>query len=378
MKINYHQLSILVFMSFIGLKFLALPGWMYVESGNMSWLVALVLMIVDGLFALLILDLLKKSGNKNIYEFMKEILGTVVAKIILLLFVAKLLIVIAILGKSLEFFIIENLYEDINWFAVGVPVMLLSGYMIYKGIRNIARVMEMFWVIVICACLYIAFKSFSGVDPLVYLPMFKDGAKPLFESAFVHINWFGSSVFMFMLFGSVSLEKNKKTNIAWFILGAILLVQLLMFVFYGLFDETSPLHQFCLSDISQFTMDRSSVAELSWLVVSIWIVAQLTIFAMYGYSCVRAIMLLFNIKNPAFGILFIYSYVLFWGIITQIQLKPERFLYMPYASVITITCQYVVPILLSVAYFFHEKQKNKKDNKSKSNKNSKDVLVGET
>ena len=47
-------------MSFISLKLLALPSLLYVDSGNMSWLVALVLMIVDALYVFLILDLMKK------------------------------------------------------------------------------------------------------------------------------------------------------------------------------------------------------------------------------------------------------------------------------------------------------------------------------
>ena len=85
MKINYRQLSIIVFMSFIALKFLALPSLLYKDSGNMSFLVALVLMLVDGIYVFVILGLMKKSGNRNIYEFMVDCLGKVLAKIILIL-----------------------------------------------------------------------------------------------------------------------------------------------------------------------------------------------------------------------------------------------------------------------------------------------------
>ena len=56
MKINYRQLSIMVFMSFIALKFLALPSLLYVESKNMSMLVALALMLIDGIYVFVLLD----------------------------------------------------------------------------------------------------------------------------------------------------------------------------------------------------------------------------------------------------------------------------------------------------------------------------------
>ena len=69
MKINFRQLSVMLFMSFICLKFLVLPSALYLESGNMSWLVALVLMIIDFLYTFLILHLMKQNQNKNILEF---------------------------------------------------------------------------------------------------------------------------------------------------------------------------------------------------------------------------------------------------------------------------------------------------------------------
>ena len=54
MKINYRQLSIMVFMSFIALKLLALPSLLYKIADNMSWFVNLMLMIIDAIYAFII------------------------------------------------------------------------------------------------------------------------------------------------------------------------------------------------------------------------------------------------------------------------------------------------------------------------------------
>ena len=72
MKINYRQMCIMLFLSFIALKFLVLPSVLYINSANASWFVVLVLMIIDGIYALLLINLMKKNQNKNINEFMKE------------------------------------------------------------------------------------------------------------------------------------------------------------------------------------------------------------------------------------------------------------------------------------------------------------------
>ena len=95
MKINYKQLSVLVFMSFISLKLLALPSLLYVDSENMSWLVALVLMIVDAIYVFLILDLMKKCDEKNILEFMNKCLGPVLTRLFLLVYIIKYALVVA-------------------------------------------------------------------------------------------------------------------------------------------------------------------------------------------------------------------------------------------------------------------------------------------
>ena len=99
MKISYRQLSIVVFMSFISLKFLSLPSFLYLKSGNMSWLVALVLMILDAVYAIILIDLMKKCDCKNINELMQKTLGTFLTKIILALLLVKFALVVANISK---------------------------------------------------------------------------------------------------------------------------------------------------------------------------------------------------------------------------------------------------------------------------------------
>ncbi|MBR4998979.1 MAG: GerAB/ArcD/ProY family transporter, partial [Clostridia bacterium] len=297
MKINYHQLSIMLFMSFISLKFLVLPSALYLHSANMSWLVVLVLMVLDGIYAILTINLMKKNQNNNINEFMNETLGPVLTKIIFAILAIQFFLQMSNIAKGLEFFVIENFYNNYSWLLFSLPLVALTGFMIYKGIRNIARVQEMFYLSIIVGCIYVALKSLGDVDPLVYLPMFKDGFIPLVNSGYQHMNWFGSFTFLIMLFGKVDFSSKKKNTSTFYIIFAILLVQLLYFVFYGLFDMTSPTHTFAISDISQFSSSKSFIDELSWLVVSLWVVIQSIQIALYGYCLVIALMYLFHIKS---------------------------------------------------------------------------------
>ena len=161
MKINYRQLSIVVFMSFIALKLLSLPSFLYIESKNSAWLVALVLMLVDALYTFLLINLMKKCNCGNINEFMEKTLGKPLTKLILCLLLIKFALTVANISKGLEFFVIENFYNDFSWSLFVFPLVILCGFMIYKGIRNISRVFEMFVWAILIGCIYIAVKSIT-------------------------------------------------------------------------------------------------------------------------------------------------------------------------------------------------------------------------
>lgn len=351
MKINYRQLSIMLFMSFIALKFLVLPSALYLHSGNMSWLVVLSIMILDGIYAIFTINLMRKNQNKNINELMNETLGPVLTKIFLALLAIKFFLQMANIVKGLEFFVVENFYNNFSWVLFSLPLVALTGFMMYKGLRNIARVQEMFYLSIIIGCIYIAFKSFGDVDAMVYLPMFKDGVAPLLISGYHHLNWFGSSTFLLVLFGKVDFSNGRKRTPILYIIFAILLVQLLYFVFYGLFDMTSPTHTFAISDISQFSTNKSFIDELSWLVVSLWVITQSIQIALYGYCLVITLMYLFHIKSKIVVISIVNLIIILLGYLGNNTINLEYIFFTNFSSIISIISQYVIPLILLLGQF---------------------------
>lgn len=353
MKISYRQMSILVMMSFIAVKLMALPGLLYEDAKNMGWVVLVALMLVDFVFALMLVSLMQKNQSKNFYEFLKDTVGIVFAKIVLAVLVVFYAVVLAIIGKGLELFIIQNFYEEFSWFYYGVPLMAVVGFMVYKGIRNISRMFEFFWLPILFACVYIAVKAFAGVEITAFLPMFEDGVQPVLSAGFKYVSWFGSSTFLLSLYGYVEFKDAKKRTLISFMLVAIGVTMLLYFVFYGLFGVTSPTHQFCISDVAQFNGSRSSVGELSWLVASLWIVAQIISFALYSFCMVQAFLHLFNIKSTVVGVLVLDAYIVFWGVWGTKTIKPEAIFYNPITSYLTIVVSYVLPLILVLANAIH-------------------------
>ena len=369
MKINYRQMCVMLFLSFIALKFLVLPSVLFIHSENSSWFVALVLMIVDGLYALLTISLMRKNQNKNISEFMTECFGSFFTKVFLIVLALKFFLNVANIVKGMEFFVVENFYNNYHWILFILPLIALTGFMMYKGLRNIARVQEMFWLAIVIGCVYIAFKSLSDIEPLVYLPIFKDGIMPLVDSGYTHLSWFGSSTFLLAIFGKVDFSTEKRNNAWIFIIFSILLVQLVYFIFYGLFESTSPTHTFAISDISQYSSSKSIIDELSWLVVSLWVVTQSIQIALYGYCLVKVLMYLFNIKSKLTMIMIVDAMIFLLSYIGAHTINLEKIFFTHFASITTIIAQYIIPLLLLLGNLVrsHKQKQGGKHEKIKIN-----------
>ncbi len=359
MKINYRQLSVLVFMSFVALKFLALPSLLYEISGNMSIFVALVLMIIDGIYVYILLGLMKKCNEKNILDFMRKCFGTIITKILLILLMFKYALVVANLAKGLEFFVVENLYKEFDWLVFVLPLIALSAFMIYKGVRNIARVCELVCWFVFFGLIYVSLKAIKGVEPMSYLPLFKDGVVPLVKSGFTYLNWFGSGIFMVMLFGSVDFTTKKNGTMIRFLLYSLALVMLVYFIFYGLFEITSSTHNFCISAISEYNTGKSAIDELSWLIVALWIVAQAVQLALYGFCLSQTIKFTFEINNEVVPILVVVAFMLVWSFLGEQTIRLEEIFFSVPVSILNIITSYVIPILLWIGYGISKHKKKK-------------------
>jgi len=368
MKINYRQLSILVFMCFISLKLLALPSLLYVESGNMGWFVALVLMIIDGIYAFLIIDLIKKNQDKNIYEFLKNTVGTFFAKVILILYMVRFILMLSNISKGLEFFVVENFYTEFKWLLFIIPLIIVISFSVYKGIRNIARVSELMYIPIAVGVLYIALKSIAGVDALTFLPLFKEGAVPIFEASYRHMCWFGSSTFLIVFFGRVDFKQENKSKFFFYIIFAILIIQLMYFVFYGLYETTSPTHTYAISDVSQFISERSSIDAFSWLINAFWIVGQVLQIAIYGYCFCQCFKSIFNVKSQFLPVIVLSGVLFMWSYLGEKTVNLESIFFTDWLNIIMIITAYVIPLIIFLIFTFKNlKFKGAKNEKVKNN-----------
>ena len=84
MKMSHRQASIIIFYMLVAFKVLSLPSLMYQTCKNDGYLAVFIMMLVDAVLIWASLKILKQAKDKNIYDFIKEKTGCVIAKILVI------------------------------------------------------------------------------------------------------------------------------------------------------------------------------------------------------------------------------------------------------------------------------------------------------
>ncbi len=347
----------------VAFKVLSLPSLMYQTCKNDGYLAVLIMMIVDAILVWASIKIIKQAKGKNIYEFVKQYTGNIGAKILVIGLTLVPLIHLGIKTKGLEWFLVKNLYTKFEWFQFAIPIALITCYMVYKGARNIGRVSEFFvWVIVV-GVIIIIIKSFGAVDLTFFLPILSNGIKPIFKAIFDYLAWFGLGGELLLFCGCIDFKDEKKSRIFFYSVVAIILVQLVMWAFYGAYGVMAATHNFAISDISQISNANMALDELSWLVVTVWAVAQILHVAIYGYLFCRGLQIIFNIKNDSVATIILFVLLIIWIFWGEHTIALEK-LFLHKSIVWTVIVgQYAIPIIIWALSFVKKKNKTELENK---------------
>lgn len=369
MKISGRQFSIITFFMLVAFKVLSLPGLLYQMTEQSGYLSVLMGMIIDFGMVWVAYRILKKSGNKNLYEFTQQYVGKIGAKIILIGLLIVPILHTALKAKGLEWFLIENLYTEFRWYQFALPMAMIMSYMAYKGLRNIGRVCEIFAWLIIIGVIVIVLKSLGVIDPTFFLPFLSKGVASVFKGVFKHLVWFGVGGELLLFAGEIDFSQFKKSTVIKYSIIAIVLVQLVFWCFYGAFGVTSPIHDLAISDISQASNANIALDELAWLIVSLWALAQILHLAIYGYVFCKCFNLIFNLKHQYVPSTLMFVLVVAWIYWGEHTIALDKYFTKPILSWIMLIFQYVVPLVLFGLSFINKKDKNNKE-EIKSNKKS--------
>jgi hypothetical protein len=101
-----------------------------------------------------------------------------------------------------------GLYSDAPWALYNIPLVLLAGFMAFKGLRSLGRVAELVVPVVLIAFAAALCFGAGRLDFGRLLPILPDGAAPIAHAVTNGVFWLGESLILLTAAGRVKRGKN--------------------------------------------------------------------------------------------------------------------------------------------------------------------------
>lgn len=162
-----------------------------VDAKKDAWLAILIGMVLGMIFYLIYFQLFKLY-SKVLTEYLQDILGKYLGG-----FLGVLYIVYFIYGGARDLrdvgdLLASSVYDQTPLFAINVLMMLAIAYVLYKGIIVLARISELYLLVIICLAIIgnvlILLSGLVEIENL--LPILENGWGPIFSTVYPNTSIF--------------------------------------------------------------------------------------------------------------------------------------------------------------------------------------------
>lgn len=263
-------------------------------------------LILNALYLFLFLHLNKKFKNVDFITCMRDVLGKPLTFLILLIVVAYFSLKTFLTLKETENFLNTTIYEELTSALFIIPCLFVVFYVVSKGVKNISRVTQILSIIIFFGISLSLLLALPNVWIDGILPLFVADANTFLTGFLKASMWFGNYSILFFLIGRVKVDNQTfKKSMLGLVLSSII-VFLLFYIFYSIFQSGSFVHYFAISDITSFTPLLSSLSKLDWFTVVFYSFADIVQLILQVYTIVILMQAIFRKKFGfwAYSVLF--------------------------------------------------------------------------
>jgi spore germination protein len=312
----------------MGYAVISIPKNVADKGGTGGWIIIVVGILITIIFGYMFVYVGTTFPNKTIDEYMPLLTGKIITYVILIPFAIYTLLVCALITRlTCETIKITMLINTPIW-ALSLPLLIISFYSMTKSLQTLARIAEIFGMIVIV----------FGI--LIFITIFTQGEiiniKPLFE--FSEIDFFGTLLVIgFSLTGLEILPVIPMTSNKKEISKNVIFIQLIIGFMYILIVEC------CISvmgvdsiihyDETLFaTIRRIEIIDLQFLkrldgvFLIVWLLSLYCTVLFEGYITVYLFNKLFKFKNKKIMVLIVLIFSIFICLAPSSLLKAKSIL----------------------------------------------------
>lgn len=230
-SITNRQMFFIIFMTLTAYTTIDLPKTMAQTAGRSSWIPIIIVSIIFGISAIIITKLNNMFLGKVFFDYSQGIMGKFFTYLIVFYYILYFLIIGVYLKLKLVGVLTSNFLPKTPPFVFLLFGIALFAYVAYKGITNIARMLEIYGVLFLIITVGISALMLAGGTKYNILPFFnaseiKEYAKTMKD---LIVPYGGAEVLLIIPFSA----KNKKApKTAFFTL-------LFIGLFYALIVEST-------------------------------------------------------------------------------------------------------------------------------------------
>lgn len=295
-KVSSKQFACIAFVAFISNKLLVLPSILY-NTLETDAIIVIAIQMLLGLFAIIIIYLAcRLIPDVTLDELLSRIFGKYVTKILLFIFLLFYIFKTYLIVMEGENFLNTTIYEEVSYSFYVVPLILISLYVVFKGLKIIGRVNEISFRIIFIGLAISFVVSATLIDIDAILPLFTHSIGDITNASINVSIWFGNFLEAMVLFGCIKVDKNFGKTLFTYSGFAVLFVLAFFYIYYSLFEGASGIHPFALSEITEYTPELISFTKFDWFTIIVWLFALIMQTILQFMVIVKLLEMIFGLK----------------------------------------------------------------------------------
>lgn len=293
------QLTSIIFGATVGVGILTLPKEVDRIAGSAGWIATFFGGLITLTAAWVMSWLVRKHPQKTYIEFFPELLGQLPGKVVVFIMIVYQISVVSLFARAFGEVVMTTILLNTPLEVIVLSMVLLAGYLARQNLRVVARINEIFLLVVLFFILGISLLTLQFVSTLRLLPLLGQGplaiARGALEAAAAFLG------FEMVLFAGSFVNQpdwiGKASTIA--ILGITILYSLGVLVATGVFgpQEVEKFLWPTFEVVKNTEVPGLVLERLDVLFVSVWLVAVFTTIGTYYYFGVQGLARLLGFKE---------------------------------------------------------------------------------
>lgn len=298
-QISTKQFVCLTFLVTLAIKMFMLPALILRVVGRDGYLVQVFYIALEFINLGLVLAVMKRNPDKTLYDLLRDCFGKVISRVIITIFSLFVVMKGVLVFSEIKMFFSVNVYEQIEWKVLAVPMLALLGAFAVRSLRAFGRVCEFIAPLVLVSSLILAALLVGDLDLIKILPFMENGFGAVGEGILTFPMWFGDASFLLIAMGNVKI--GRCFVISSLVAKAVSSVLVLGFsiMLFAAYGDISELIDYGnnISNMTQFSIGTQDFGRFDLIVYCVWLFSVFIKLALVFYVFTRNLSFVTGIKN---------------------------------------------------------------------------------